>query len=605
MPYRLPAARTFDIRGVQLIALLVVAVVVPSASVLWFMNEAVASQAAASHAALTDAHRAQLRVVRERLRTHFAVTAQRLEANLPREPAAAFRQLVAAGAVDSAIVRGLDDTSGYPSLDRTAPAASEESIRARAIQEAVRPLVAARRNADAVDLIARYLLVHGTRNGLDAAGRSIAADSQLLMVELLPDGARRRAAVAELTAHLNDYSTAALSSPQRTFLMNQLQSQPGAAPIRFATLPAERLALAFLESDRPVHTIDGLRATSSPTIWQMASAGRRVLALYKTDTLIAAARAAVSDASGGLDLRVLPPGAPADDEAIAIGSPLQGWEISFGALPPVESLSAARRNSYVVVALMAIAAGVVAVGFAGAAARRQTRLASLRSDLVSAVSHELKTPVASMRLLVDSLLDDERLDEAKTRDYLQLMAGENERLTRLIENFLTFSRLERKRQQFTFRPTRPADIAAQALAALPRGRRGADAPRIEIDADLPLVTADIDALVTVLLNLLDNAYKYTPGDHRIAVRVAREADSVVFAVQDNGVGIAAREQKRIFGRFYRVDQRLAGAGGSGLGLSIVHAIVRAHGGRIQVRSAPGEGSTFAVHLPSLDSGVAA
>ena len=587
-------------RSIQLVALLVLAVVVPSASVLWFMNEAVASQAAATRAALTDAHRAQLRAARERLRSHWRTIAQQLDANLPGPAPEAFKRLVVAGTVDSAIVRsaGGDGGSAYPSVARTSLAdPSDASERARAVQQIVRDLAAERRSGEAIQMISRELLSGPAARGIDAAGRSIAADARLLMIELLPEGPQRRTAVAELAQRLDDYATPGLPSAQRAFLMGQLQA--AVEPGRFPTLNAERMALTFLEAGRPAYTSEGIRPTAAADVWQMASANQRVLALYKTSSVIAAARTAVGDAAGGLEVRFLPPGAPAEEEAIAVGAPLPGWEVSFSAPPAEVMVSSARRNSYLAVALMAIAAGVVAVGIAGAAARRQTRLAALRSDLVSAVSHELKTPLASMRLLVDALLDDERLDETKTRDYLRLMAGENERLTRLIDNFLTFSRLERKRQQFMFKPTRPGEVAHQALTAMPESRRGSAGPRVEIDADLPLVSADVDALVTVLLNLLDNAYKYTPADQRIALRVARDRDSVVFAVEDNGVGIAPREQKRIFRRFYRVDQRLAGAGGSGLGLSIVQGIVRAHGGRIQVQSAPGKGSTFAIHLPCL------
>jgi signal transduction histidine kinase len=224
---------------------------------------------------------------------------------------------------------------------------------------------------------------------------------------------------------------------------------------------------------------------------------------------------------------------------------------------------------------------------------------------VSAVSHELKTPLASMRLLVDALLQDERLDPAKTRDYLQLMAVENARLSRLIENFLTFSRLERNRHRFTLTPTNPSDVVREALTAMADRVRGDRAPSVEIDPDLPAIAADRDALVTALLNLLDNAYKYTPANRRIAVRAFREGDHVVLAVEDNGIGIPQREQKRIFRRFYRVDQRLAReTAGSGLGLSIVDAIVRAHGGRVHVMSRPEQGSTFAVYVPCTSHGAA-
>ena len=152
--------------------------------------------------------------------------------------------------------------------------------------------------------------------------------------------------------------------------------------------------------------------------------------------------------------------------------------------------------------------------FVGNVFRRQMRLARLKTDLVAAVSHELKTPLASMRLLVDSLLeyDDTPLDPVKTREYLQLISGENLRLTRLIENFLTFSRIERNRQRFDFAPVNPAGVIhAAAHVCESACRRRLAASRSKLLSDLPLLHADEDALITVLLNLIDNAYKYTPS----------------------------------------------------------------------------------------------
>jgi signal transduction histidine kinase len=130
---------------------------------------------------------------------------------------------------------------------------------------------------------------------------------------------------------------------------------------------------------------------------------------------------------------------------------------------------------------------------------------------------------------------------------------------------------------------------------------------VDIAADLPPVIADVDALVTALVNLLDNAVKYTPPQKQIVVQVHADAGgAVVFAVGDNGIGIAAREQRRIFRRFYRVDQRLTReTGGVGLGLSIVELIVRAHGGTVAVRSETGRGSTFTLRLPAASQGAAA
>jgi signal transduction histidine kinase len=217
---------------------------------------------------------------------------------------------------------------------------------------------------------------------------------------------------------------------------------------------------------------------------------------------------------------------------------------------------------------------------------------------MAAVSHELKTPLASMRLLVDSLLEEEP-DRKRTRDYLQLVAGENARLTRLIDHFLTFSRLERGRHRFAFASVYPDAIVRSAVSVI-RDRFDAARGRLDVTVapDLPPLVGDEDALVTVLLNLLENAYAYTRDEKQVAVQAYRQADSIVFEVQDNGIGIARRDQKRVFRRFYRVDESLTReSGGCGLGLSIVDYIVRAHGGAIALSSQLGVGSSFRVTLP--------
>jgi signal transduction histidine kinase len=250
--------------------------------------------------------------------------------------------------------------------------------------------------------------------------------------------------------------------------------------------------------------------------------------------------------------------------------------------------------------LVPFTAAIALVGLLTAGSlRRQARLARLKTDLVATVSHELKTPLASMRLLLETLLEDGFGNQKAAREYIVMISHENQRLCRLIDNFLTFSRIERNRRTFDFAETTAEEVIAPAMAAMQERLR---ATRSKVDVavspDLPPVWADRDALVTVVLNLLDNAYKYTPAKKEISVRASCECGHLVFAVKDNGIGIAPREQKRIFRKFYQVDRRLAReSGGCGLGLTIVDFVVRAHGGSVQVKSALGAGSTFRVLLP--------
>jgi signal transduction histidine kinase len=203
--------------------------------------------------------------------------------------------------------------------------------------------------------------------------------------------------------------------------------------------------------------------------------------------------------------------------------------------------------------------------------------------------------LSSIRLLVDTLLNAEKLNEGTAREYLQLIARENERLSRLIQHFLTFSRIERNKQAFHVMPVAVRPIIDATLGAISDGR-----PELQMPSDLPRVMADADAVATALINLLDNAYKYSEAGRLVVLRAQARNGSVLFSVQDHGIGIAARDTKKIFDPFYQVDQRLSRKGGGcGLGLSIVQSIVRAHHGSVSVESEPGRGSTFSISLPAV------
>jgi signal transduction histidine kinase len=177
----------------------------------------------------------------------------------------------------------------------------------------------------------------------------------------------------------------------------------------------------------------------------------------------------------------------------------------------------------------------------------------------------------------------------------------------VIESFLTFARLDGHEYRFAFAAAQPSDIVAAAVAAV-RDRVPPDRElAVDVPPDLPAVVADAAALCTAIVNLLDNAIKYSSAATRIVLRARRDGDAhVSFVVEDQGIGIPAGEQRRIFRRFYRVDQRLAReTAGVGLGLSIVDLITRGHGGTVTVRSEPGEGSTFTLRIPAAAAGSAA
>ena len=239
---------------------------------------------------------------------------------------------------------------------------------------------------------------------------------------------------------------------------------------------------------------------------------------------------------------------------------------------------------------------------AGWTLTRRIALHELSNDALAVVSHEMKTPLASTRLFIETLLERRYRDgSAQADEYLRLIADENARLERLVDGFQTLARLEnrRGRSRLALEPIRAGEIARVAAQRL--------RPRLEAPGcvfalaggDEPaLVRADRDGLATVLVNLLDNALKYTGDDKRITLRCRAGGGEVCYEVGDNGPGVAPGEQRRIFERFYQSDQRLSRTHeGVGLGLSIVRSMVRAHGGTVTVRSEPGVGSTFVVCLP--------
>ena len=249
------------------------------------------------------------------------------------------------------------------------------------------------------------------------------------------------------------------------------------------------------------------------------------------------------------------------------------------------------------VAICAIAAS------AGLTLSNQFALSELKNTSTATVAHELRTPLASMRVLVDTLRAGRGQSEEQKKEYLDLIATENLRLSRLTDQFLTHSRLERNQHAFHFAPVAPRAAIDAAIAAL---REKLEAPgcdfTLNADERLSEILADHDGIVTILTNLLENALKYTGDVKRITLRAEGSKGGLTLCVSDNGEGLSRRERKHIFEPYFQVDQRLSRAReGCGLGLSIVQRIVTAHRGRISVTSEPGDGCRFTVFLPALNS----
>jgi signal transduction histidine kinase len=231
--------------------------------------------------------------------------------------------------------------------------------------------------------------------------------------------------------------------------------------------------------------------------------------------------------------------------------------------------------------------------------RREAHLSRMKSDFVANVSHELKTPLALIRLFAETLELGRVPTEDKARQYYRVIDKESQRLTQLINNILDFSRIEAGRKEYRFAPTNVGRIVSEVLEAyrFQIEQQGFELD-VDVEPDLPEVEADSEALGQALLNLVNNAIKYSRETRSIALAVRGAGDRVVISVADRGIGVPKAEQRKIFEKFYRGEASLVHeTKGSGLGLSLVEHIMEAHGGSVEIESAPGKGSTFTLVLP--------
>ena len=230
---------------------------------------------------------------------------------------------------------------------------------------------------------------------------------------------------------------------------------------------------------------------------------------------------------------------------------------------------------------------------------KQVALARLKSDFVSNVSHELRTPLALIRLYAETLELGRITTQEKKHEYYSIIRKESERLTALINNILDFSRIEAGRKEYDFRETDIAELVRNTLDSYRfQIEQQGFALEEQIDPGIPRVRVDREAIARALVNLVNNALKYSDNEKFLGVRLYRDNAVLKLEVTDRGIGIERHEQSRIFEKFYRTcDPLVHNTKGSGLGLSLVRHITQAHGGEVEVESTPGRGSKFTLSLP--------
>jgi signal transduction histidine kinase len=287
--------------------------------------------------------------------------------------------------------------------------------------------------------------------------------------------------------------------------------------------------------------------------------------------------------------------------AVPFRNGFPGWRVAIYQPRGTSPVASVRRQVAIgmgalAVLIVVIAAGVVAVG---RLVRRETEMAQLKADFVANVSHDLKTPLSVIRMYGETLEMGRVRDDATRQEYYRVITRESERLTRLIDNVLDFSRIEGGRRRYDLAPTAIEPLVRETLDAFayPLGQHGFKVD-VDIASDLPEVPMDADAVGQALANLVDNAIKFSGDTRWLRVQAHATDGGVAIAVSDRGIGVPREEAQKIFEKFYRVGRSDTQARrGSGVGLALVKHVAEAHGGRISVESEAGRGSTFTLWLP--------
>jgi two-component system, OmpR family, phosphate regulon sensor histidine kinase PhoR len=362
--------------------------------------------------------------------------------------------------------------------------------------------------------------------------------------------------------------------------------------------------------------------------WQRLVEGRRYLVVAWHDigrivkdtmpTLFSEAatpsRANVVDGDGRI---IFGPPLRSGEFTVAVPFPttLYGWRVQVSPSASDELTARVQNRATLELVMVVLSCAVIMLGVATIllAAERQRRISALKSEFVANVSHELKTPLALVRMFGEMLQSGRVASDEKRQEYLDIIVSESERLSALIENVLDFAKVEKGRQAYDFADGDVGEAVAKAVNVYRyRAEREGVELATDIEPSLPRTHIDDRAIQLAVINLIDNALKYAPGSEVVTVRVGRESgrgvrglsgqSMVVVRVVDRGPGVPNEERERIFDRFVRGASARAATQdrpirGSGIGLALVKHIAESHGGRAWVEDVRGAGATFAVSIP--------
>lgn len=277
------------------------------------------------------------------------------------------------------------------------------------------------------------------------------------------------------------------------------------------------------------------------------------------------------------------------------------WKISVyqDSPTPLERHFIKKRNLYLLSVIVVMIALFFGGFFAIKSTAKELEVAKLKTEFASTVSHEFRTPLTSIRYLADMLKRGRVKENERKQEYYEAITSESERLSRLVENMLDYSKIEAGMKEYRFKETEVAALSREVVFRLQDQARTQNVSIIcDISDQIPIITADQEAISRVLSNILDNALKYSDTGKKISFKVWAEDKSVFFEVEDEGLGISKDDLKRVFEKFYRAkDPKDKNIEGSGIGLTLVDHIVRAHDGEISLESNRGKGTKVRVRLP--------
>lgn len=562
--------------------MLLLAVVIATCGLLWFVRQAVVNEQHLTRQRLVTAYSGYLTQAQTAVSEFWAAKEALVRKSYNKEDPspAQFERLVREQLAPSIVI----NDPLYPSIFTDTILAQGNF---KAIEQAREHIERGQMQA-ALTLLEPFL-ANGAWNLTDRRGRLPALNTVHYLLESLQEPDARL--LGWLRERLQDYQDTHMPASQRHFLMRQDPDW------HYPTLKAETLASQALQEGIDLKASHGLQPIPGGNAWSYAvgpvhlvfdEASLRNAMVGATDSV------KLPESCKLLLTQVNEPDHDSLLTSLSLGQELSQWRVQLVVGSQGVAAQTQRQVTiYTLVGLLVIGLLVLLTLLSARSVLAATRRAQLKEDLAATISHELKTPLASMRCLVEVLQEDPVLDETKTRDYLKLISQENQRLSRLVENFLTFARMERGRHTLQSTLVHPAELLEET-AATARQQFAEERLNVEPTEDLPQVQVDRPAMITALLNLLDNACKYSTANSPVTLRSTKQGDEVCFEVQDCGPSLNAKQTRQAFQVFRRLDSSKPGCG---LGLHIVRTIVQRSHGRVDVVSSKELGNSFRIFLP--------